>query len=192
MERRKPKSQQVKDREDAIILLSEEEQDIHILKLRTDVSKQINSTRKCFALIYYLIAALLFFTFVYSLRYPWELQHERHFKNIIPISVFYLFYVVSLFCIISASVLIDHNHFVRISKAAVSHCARISALLSLLNVVFWLAIYWIYAVSNPILYWLPLIDVSVLTLAFYVDRDCMSLANSVTELEKLKYSCKCA
>ena len=58
--------------------------------------------------------------------------------------------------------------------------------------VTWTKIFYIHGVTNPVLYWIPSVDMAALLLAQYVDFDSKGLVKSVDRLEAYRYDHKSA
>ena len=185
---RKNKEASVKE----TLILTDEDQTKLLEEIRSEARKQDLFTRNAFAVLYFLITALLIATTVYSFLFPWEMHHQKYFKPIVSEGVFEIFYIGSICCTLVSAFIVHSSHcslhFNSINRIAVP----VSYTFAIANCVFWLQLFWRFQVSNPALYWIPFIDLGALLLASYVDRDCSGLLTSAEELEKLKYSHKSA
>ncbi len=56
----------------------------------------------------------------------------------------------------------------------------------------WVRVFYVHKVTNPILFWIPMVDLVGLLLAQYIDFDSNGLIVNVEGLEKYKYNYKAA
>lgn len=54
----------------------------------------------------------------------------------------------------------------------------------------WAWIFFAHSVTNPIMYWLPLINIAGFLLVVYIDYDTKKTIEEVDNLEKMKYEYK--
>ena len=172
------------------LILTDEDQTKLLEEIRSEARKQDHFTRNAFSVLYFLIAALLTATTIYSFLFPWEMQHQKYFKPIVWEGGFEFFYIGSICCSLVSAFIVHSSHYSFHFKSLHHIAVPVSYTFAISNCVFWLQLFWRFQVSNPALYWIPFMDLGALLLASYVDRDCSGLLSSAEELEKLKYNHK--
>lgn len=165
--------------------ISEEEQTQITQELKIEAEQQTMRTRTTFFYLLVGISIIYIVCVGYTIVLPYEMQHQRHFTDVLPIAVFLGYYAVCIYCYAAAAMI------VRQSTSGVNRVVRLSAyLLATGSLVAWLAVFWYYNVTNPLLYWMPLSNVAALLLSQYVDSDSSDLIQSAERLEQYKYNCK--
>eukprot|EP01039_Chlorochromonas_danica_P001101 gene1101-1196_t len=177
-----------KDENDVTLLLDESEQNQIIEELKTTASFQSSTTRQLFAVLFATIAVIFLVCLAHSLYEPWKMEHQKHFKEILPHWIFLGYYFVSAFCfLISAVVVLDRQ---------VTLIVRISRYLAVAIAVFvtigWIQVFYAHGVSNPLLFWIPVVNLAGLGLAQYVHLDSKSLLSMADDMQHYKYSFKTA
>ena len=82
--------------------LDEQEQQHIIDDLKLQAAKQTQANRQVFSMLFYCIAAIFTVCAVYTLYYPWTMEHQRHFKELLPSWAFLSYYVGSAFWFVVA------------------------------------------------------------------------------------------
>lgn len=54
--------------------------------------------------------------------------------------------------------------------------------------VLWFYVFWLHGVTNWILFWLPLVNITAFGLTLYLDRDLKSTVHEAENLNQLKYN----
>lgn len=162
--------------------LDNDEQEKVLKEIATQASINTLNTRKMFCYVFLLVAIIFLFLFVFSSIYEWNIDHQRVFKNIIPIMTFKIFYFLSFvnFLVFSH---ITKNSVEKIDKRLI----YFGWLISIVLLSMWLAIFFIKSVTNPFLYWMPFSNVVGILLISYIEKDTNSLMSEVKKLEKFKY-----
>ena len=63
-------------------------------------------------------------------------------------------------------------------------------MIAILNALFWFYTYYEYEVVSISMYWLPLINICILTIALYLDKDFNKLEYDIEHLEDNVYNYK--
>lgn len=93
-------------------VLDETEQNKIIEDLTSQAAQLSDSTRKMFMWLFIIISAGFFFCVVHSTNNPWSMEHQRHFRELVPHFLFQVYYAASSFCFAIAAVVIQvgtHN-----------------------------------------------------------------------------------
>ena len=165
--------------------LDNDEQQQIIEDLQREADALSHSNRMTMRGLYLFISTILFVVWTYSYMYPWEMSHQKVFHDLVSHAFFQIYYVVmcGIFLVGSYAIYEGLSAIPKYVKIAV-------ALLSTSLSIVWAAVFWKHGVSEPALYWLPLVPVSSVALAVYLDKDNDSLLNEVAKLNSLKYDFK--
>lgn len=168
-----------------VAILDDNEQDQVTAELQEQANRQASSTRTRFFYLLMILAAIHVGCLIATFIAPFEIQHQRHFKELVTAEGFYAFYVASTYCYIIAA-------FIAKDRASgVPMYSRLAAyLLAGGTVLAWALIFRQFGVSHPGLYWMPISNILGLALAHYVDYDSTDLVTSAKRLEEFKYSFK--
>ncbi|RYH08595.1 hypothetical protein EON65_40780 [archaeon] len=88
-------------------VLDEAEQNKIIEDLTSQAAQLSSSTRKMFMILFIAISGAFFFCIVHSTNNPWSMEHQRHFREIVPHVLFQVYYAASAFCFAIAAVVIQ-------------------------------------------------------------------------------------
>lgn len=91
---------------DEHILLDESEQNQIIEELKTSASFQSSTTRQLFAVLFVTIAVIFLVCLGHSLYEPWKMEHQKHFKEILPHWIFLGYYLASAFCFFISAIVV--------------------------------------------------------------------------------------
>ncbi len=92
-------------------ILDEAEQEKVIQELKRSASDQVQFNRSMFAVVFGIIAGIFLICAFYTVRYPWEMEHQRHFKEILPTWAFICYYLLSSICFFIAAFTVKVNFF---------------------------------------------------------------------------------
>lgn len=87
--------------------IDEDEQSKIAEELKQQAANQALSTRSIFRYIFLVVALILFVCLLYSVLSPWEMDHQRHFKDILPIYGFFSYYAGSMYCYVISSMIVQ-------------------------------------------------------------------------------------
>jgi hypothetical protein len=79
------------------LLLDEDEQNRLTEELKNEAANQSNLQRKMFYFAFCAVAAIFLVCFIFSVLFPWEMNHQVHFKEQFPHYWFLMFYVGSMY-----------------------------------------------------------------------------------------------
>ena len=88
-------------------VLDEAEQNKIIEDLTSQAAQLSSSTRKFFMWLFIFISGCFFFCIVHSSNNPWSMEHQRHFREVVPHSLFLTYYAASSFCFAIAAVVVQ-------------------------------------------------------------------------------------
>ncbi len=91
---------------DQIEPLDEQEQTQIIDELKSQAVAQTQSFRNLFSAVFYLIAAIFCACSIYTVYFPWEMQHQKHFQTLVPHWAFLGHYMGSVFCFVAAAMVV--------------------------------------------------------------------------------------
>lgn len=94
-----------------IEILSTDQQEEVIEELRAQAASQTSTARFCFHVLFLGIALIFVVCIFFSARYPWVMDHQRHFKDILPHWGFQLYYATSAACFMIAALLVKVGNF---------------------------------------------------------------------------------
>ncbi len=86
--------------------LDEQEQSQIIDELKAQALSQTQSFRNLFSFVFYLIAGIFCVCSIYTVYFPWEMQHQKHFQELVPHWAFLGHYVGSVFCFVAAAMVV--------------------------------------------------------------------------------------
>ena len=78
--------------------LDEQEQQHVIDDLKQQALKQVEFNRQMFSLVFNCVAVIFVLCAVQTIYYPWTIQHQKHFQELLPTWAFLLYYGGSAFC----------------------------------------------------------------------------------------------
>eukprot|EP01031_Cornospumella_fuschlensis_P029653 gene29653-35795_t len=119
---------------------------------------------------------------------PWSMEHQRHFREVVPHSLFLTYYAASSFCFAIAAVVVQD----RPPTLPITLCRYLAILVSVVVLLGWGSIFYAQGVSNPLLFWIPVVDLAGLALAYFIHLDTKGIVVSVDNLQNLKYAHKSA
>lgn len=167
-------------------LLDEAEQQRQMDEIRATATRQAEQGRGVFHVILLVAAVLLSSCFVYNMLFPFEMEHQQHFREKgVPHLAFQLYYLAATLCLVFAA-LVAKRGIVGLPLAARLAGCTLAALVCLA----WAAAFWLHPppwATHWTLLWLPLAAPAAIALALYVDRDARSLLDDVERLEALRY-----
>ena len=82
--------------------LDEQEQQVVIDQLKEEARRQVEGNRQLFSTVFTVIAVIFAFCALYTMYYPWTIEHQRHFKELLPTWAFLAYYAGSAFCFLVA------------------------------------------------------------------------------------------
>jgi hypothetical protein len=91
---------------DQIEPIDEQEQADIINELKSQALAQTQSFRNLFSIVFYGIAGIFCVCAVYTVYFPWEMQHQKHFQSLIPDWAFLGHYIGSVFCFVAAAMVV--------------------------------------------------------------------------------------
>lgn len=91
---------------DAVEILSNEEQQKVIDELKLQAESQTGTVRTIFYVLFLGIAIIFGFCLIMTTYNPWSLQHQFHFKDLVPHWAFQVYYLFSAYCFIVAALLV--------------------------------------------------------------------------------------
>jgi hypothetical protein len=83
--------------------MDEAEQNKIIEEIRSQANKQNKQNRFIFYVLFLAVGFIYFICLLYAILIPWEMEHQKHFKNIVHIYWFIAFYICSFLCSVSAA-----------------------------------------------------------------------------------------
>jgi hypothetical protein len=183
------------------LLLDEDEQNRLTEELQCQAAQQTNLQRKMFYFAFAAVAAIFVVCFVFSLLFPWEMNHQVHFKEEFPHWWFLVFYIASIYSFgVSAAivkvVMCSNTHVFQLiisflqNRSLFLFAKIFGYLVGAWTLIVWLTIFHRMGVTNPILYWMPFANLGGILLATYVDYDTNSLLASAESLDNFKYNLK--
>ena len=152
----------------------------------TAEANQLNQGSRWNMRILYLTLAVVFFTVLgFSWVHPFEMSHQRVFKDMVPHVFFQVYYVLMCIIFIVAGVAIQDgissiNLYIRIIGLII--CCALS--------LGWAFIFYAHHVTEPSLYWLPSVPIATIALTWYFDSDNDAFLREVARLNDLKYDYK--
>ena len=165
--------------------LDNDEQQKIIEDLQREADELSRSNRMTMRVLYLVIASILFIVWTYSYMYPFEMSHQKVFHDLVSHTFFQIYYVVMCVIFLIASYAIYEG-----MSAIPKHVKIAVAFLSMSLSIIWASVFWEHGVSEPSLYWLPLVPVASVALAVYLDRDNDRLLREVARLSNFKYDFK--
>lgn len=91
---------------ETVEILSNEEQQKIIDELKLQAESQTGSARTIFHILFLGIAAMFVFCLVLTTYLPWSIQHQFHFKDLVPHWAFQAYYLFSAYCFLVAALLV--------------------------------------------------------------------------------------
>lgn len=91
--------------------LDETEQARIVEEIQSEATAQSNSTRSLFAVVFLVIATIFVVCALHSIYDPWRMEHQRHFKEVLPHWVFLAYYLSSAFCFLIAASVVLVSHY---------------------------------------------------------------------------------
>jgi len=80
-------------------------------KIAEEIKKQADSqsatTRSIFRYLFVAIAVIHAVCFLYSIFYPYKMEHQKHFRDLVPIYGFTSSYCGSIYCYIISSLIVQ-------------------------------------------------------------------------------------
>jgi hypothetical protein len=166
-------------------ILDEDEQQAVLEELMMEAQRVSSAGRSYFTWLYVALAVVFFTVLGFSFLHPFEMSHQKVFHNMVPHVFFQVYYVSMSLCFIMGGYAI-HN-----GMSAIAWWVKmVSCFICGSMTTGWTLIFFAYQVTEPSLYWLPIVPVVCLCLAVYTDRDYDSLLVEVARLADLKYDYK--
>lgn len=94
--------------------LDEQDQQGVIDQLKEEARRQVEGNRNLFSMVFTAIAVIFVFCALYTLYYPWAIEHQRHFKELLPSWAFLAYYAGSAFCFLVAGMVAKVSLFLQI------------------------------------------------------------------------------
>ena len=166
-------------------LLDEAEQQRQMDEIRATVNRQTSQARRVFHAVLLVVAVLLSTCFIYNMLFPFEMEHQQHFRDKVPHLAFQLYYLAATLCLVFAA-LVAKRGMAGLPLAARLVGCTLAALLCLA----WAGVFWLHPppwATHWTLLWLPLAAPAAIALGLYVDRDAHTLLEDVERLEALRY-----
>ena len=170
---------------DSVEPLDEEQQEKVVAELRATAKRQAASARRIFSILYKFIVCVFLFCFGYSNFYPWEIAHQSVFYGMVPLLVFHVYYVAMAIIFFIAALGISKG-IMKTNRQMNYAAVGIAVVMTLM----WFRYFWMWEVTAPSLYWLPLTPSACIGLAIYVDWDADNTIMSVDHLNDMKYTYK--
>lgn len=180
----------IKEEEQASLLsstdmLDDGEQQSVIDELNREALRVSSMGRMGFTWLYVGLAVLFFTVLGFSFMHPFEMSHQKVFHNMVPHVFFQVFYVSMSLCFILG------GYAIRFGVSSVNKWLKLCACFICGSMTAgWTLIFFAFKVTEPSLYWLPLVPIACILLAVYMDRDYNSLFVEVARLSDLKYDYK--
>ena len=161
------------------------EQDELVQNLESEVQRQVRLNRLTFNILYLGIAVVFFCCLGYSQVYPYEMDHQEVFKDLIPRLFFDIYYVCMIIYFVLGAIVMGYG-YEKVGRTA----KLIGITLCAVFTVGWTLIFIQHQVTNPVLYWLPLTPLVAGLLALYIDNDLNRLVSNLEGLKHSKYDYK--
>jgi hypothetical protein len=99
VKRRMRRSNELDATEDETIpILSEEEQEKIISEVKDEANLQSDLFRKIFSGLFIIIAVIFIICGLITFNEPYKMEHQKHFRSLVPVEFFLIYYVGSAFC----------------------------------------------------------------------------------------------
>jgi hypothetical protein len=170
---------------DSIDPLDIDEQQKIIDGLRAELDEQNKSSRRQFGILYLIVAIILFTCLGTSYLKPFEMSHQHVFEFMVPHIYFNIYY----FCMCVIFILGGYSFLYGLNM--ISKIIKIIAIITCtLLTLIWIGIFIQLGVTEPSLYWLPVLPILSLIVAWYFDKDYNELFHDIQHLDTLKYDYK--
>jgi len=87
--------------------IDEDEQTKIAEEIKTQTDKQYVTTRSVFRYLFVIIAVILFVCLLYTVFSPYQMEHQKHFKDLIPLYGFFSYYCGSIYCYVICSFIVQ-------------------------------------------------------------------------------------
>jgi uncharacterized membrane protein len=84
--------------DETIPILSEEEQEKLINEVKDEANQQSDLFRNIFAGLFIVIGIIFIICGLITFNEPYKLEHQKHFRSLVPVEFFLIYYVGSAFC----------------------------------------------------------------------------------------------
>mmetsp|Transcript_45665 Transcript_45665/g.79845 ORF Transcript_45665/g.79845 Transcript_45665/m.79845 type:complete len:186 (-) Transcript_45665:88-645(-) len=158
-------------------------------KIAEEIKKQADSqsvtTRSIFRYLFVAIAVIHAVCFLYSIFFPYTMEHQKHFVDLVPIYGFVSSYCGSIYCYIISSLIVQGS-LQRVHPVLLN----IAYLIAAFTLIAWGVVFHNLHITNPLFFWLPLSNIAGIALAQYIDKDTKDMISSAAGLEQYKYNVK--